>query len=296
MELLPWIKKDKLCSTQLNLNSNALDYIIKYNIQQYPLLLSANMSPNLISHILKNEIKLPFKNSITIENICKHLFTYDNIHYERCILLNPRYISLIEQNIEVLNERKREILYGNPAALHLLCLNPAYIAWDYLSQNTNPEAIKILKENIDSIYWIYLSANPAAVEILTANQDRIIFRTLARNPNAMELIKKYMHKISLIELSYNTNPEALQIVEKQLDKLITWGPLSMNPSAIKILERNQDKIDWYCISQNSAIFEYNYLKMAEERMQLLREELMMKALHPSRIAKHLAQGLDIDDL
>jgi hypothetical protein len=36
--------------------------------------------------------------------------------------------------------------------------------------------------------------------------------------------------------------------------------------------------------------------MAKERMHILREELMMKALHPSRIERLIELGCDIDDL
>jgi hypothetical protein len=259
MELLSWIKpyQSKLCSTQLNLNPNAMDYIKKQNIQQYPILLN-------------------------IQYCDQHT--------------TPKYISFIKENLWQLNKSKRDTLYANPHILHLLSLNPEDIAWDYLSQNTNPIAIKILRENIEGIYWTYLSENPAAIEILTEHQEHIIFRTLAKNPNAIELIKKYMYKIKLHELCYNTNPEILKIIESRIDTLTIWGPLCVNPAAIKILEKNKDKIEWYWFSQNPAIFEYNYLKMAQQRMYLLREELMMKALHPSRIQRLIELGCDIDDL
>ena len=299
MELLPWVKskENKLCSTQLNVNPSALEYIMTHNIPQFPLILSLNSSPDLINHIIKNKNKLEFNIFFKTENIFENLITCSRvIKYERGILLNPLYIKLIEKNFHLLNKTKRDVLYANPAALHLLDLRPKSIEWDYLSSNTNPIAIKLLKENIDKIYWTYLSANPAAIEILTENQDKIIFRTLASNPNAITLIKKYMHRIDLVSLCYNTNPEIIDIIESQLDKLTNWGPLSENPSAIKILQKNQDKIMWYFFSQNPAIFEYNYLKMAEERMRLLREELMMKSLHPSRIARLIELGCDIDDL
>lgn len=298
MELLPWVKsqENKLCSTQLNVNPSALEYIMTHHISQYPLLLSLNSSPDLVEHIIKNKIKFG-STQLNKENIFEYLITCSqNIKYEEGILLNPLYIKLIEKNFHLLKKTKRDVLYANPAALHLLDLRPKSIQWDYLSSNSNPIAIKLLKENIHEIYWTYLSANPAAIEILTENQDKIIFRTLAANPNAISLIKKYMNKIDIIYLCYNTNLEILDIVEKQLDKLINWAPLSKNPSAIKILQKNQDKINWYFFSQNPAIFEYNYLKMAEQRMRLLREELMMKALHPLRIQRLIELGCDIDDL
>ena len=305
MELLPWVTPYKrlLCSMQLNLNPNSLDYLIQNNIPHYPVLLCINMSNEIINYLITNQDKIRHFTStmpsltFTIDNICEYVFNCEStLHYTQGILLNARYISLIEKNLKLLNKSNRNILYANSEALHLVDLNPEVIAWDYLSCNTNPIAIQILKENIDEIYWVYLSENPSAIEILTEHQDKIIFRTLAKNPNAIELIKKYINKIDLVHLTYNTNPEALDIVEKQLDTLTNWAPLCMNPAAIKILEKHKHKINWYWLSQNPAIFEYNYLKMAKERMTILREELMMKSLHPLRIAKLIELGCDIDDL
>ena len=43
-------------------------------------------------------------------------------------------------------------------------------------------------------------------------------------------------------LSYN--PNAIQILEKNLDK-VHWGWLSMNPNAIQILENNLDKVSGF---------------------------------------------------
>jgi len=49
---------------------------------------------------------------------------------------------------------------------------------------------------------------------------------------------------------------------------------------------NIDKIDWIEISANPAIFEldYNFLK---KRMDIIREELMIKVMHPNRISRLL---------
>jgi hypothetical protein len=80
-----------------------------------------------------------------------------------------------------------------------------------------------------------------------------------------------------------------------MDK-ITWQSLSQNPNAIHILEKNKDKIDWYSLSQNTAIFDYDYKEMSIQRSNILREELMAKALHPSKIQYWLENGLSVDDL
>ena len=181
MELLSWIPHHKLSSTQLNINPNALDYIIKYNIPQFPLLLATNPSKRLIYYIITNKVTPYFKLAIPLKQgtLFGDLITCSSgINYESGILINPDYISFIEENFSLLNKSMRDVLYANPAALHLISLNPKHIAWDYLSQNTNPIAIKILKKNIREIYWTYLSANPSAIEILTENQDKIVQETL----------------------------------------------------------------------------------------------------------------------
>jgi hypothetical protein len=143
---------------QLNLNPNSLDYLIEDNIVHYPLLLCLNMSNEIINYIIKNQDKLRHFTStmpklpFTIDNICEYLFNWEcNMHYTQGVLLNARYISLIEKNLILLNNSNINILYANSAALHLVDLNPHVIDWKYLSCNTNPIAIQILKENID--FW-----------------------------------------------------------------------------------------------------------------------------------------------
>jgi hypothetical protein len=188
---------------------------------------------------------------------------------------NPYCIQFIEENIHdyrinLLN------LAQNKAATHLI---RKYIhtdqftvdCWNYLCKNESPEAIQILKENPDKIRWDTLSSNPGAIPLLEENPTLIDMWHLCANPAAIHLI------------------------EKQIDKII-WQPLSQNPNAIHILEKNQDKIDWYSLSQNSAIFDYDYKEMSIQRSNILREELMAKALHPSKIHYWLENGLSIDDL
>jgi hypothetical protein len=55
------------------------------------------------------------------------------------------------------------------------------------------------------------------------------------------------------------NPNAIQLLEKNLDKVIRWA-LSGNPNAIQLLEKNLDKVDWWALSFNPNIFTYDYNK------------------------------------
>lgn len=277
MELLPWIKpqKDRLCSIQLNLNPNALDYILENRIFICAHIICLNTSPEVIDYIRENPELIRLTSLISNKNAGR----------------------LIEEHIDEISSFNISMLYQNPNTLHLLSLFlPKKIDWAYLSSNTNPNAIQLLRENIDKIDWKLLSENESAIDILTEHQDKIVWSKLARNSNAYELILLNMDKFDIFDLCYNTNPKIIKLIEERLDTLDLWGPLSANPAAIKILEKNQDKIEWYWFSQNPAIFEFNYKKVATQRMSILREELMMNVLHPKRIERWLEQGLDIDDL
>jgi hypothetical protein len=97
------------------------------------------------------------------------------------------------------------------------------------------------------------------------------------------------------------------------------GPIQYNPINTiynniefkNILENNPDKIEWVLkmldnfgcdkslyiqIIEQINIITIDYQKMALRRTHLLREELMMKVLHPSNIEKWLNSGFTIDDL
>jgi hypothetical protein len=80
-------------------------------------------------------------------------------------------------------------------------------------------------------------------------------------------------------------------LEQNQDK-ISWSHLSFNPNAISLLEQNQDKIDWYNLSQNPSIFEPDYQEMSKDRTKIIYQELMEKALHPSRMLQWMEQEED----
>ena len=99
----------------------------------------------------------------------------------------------------------------------------------------------------------------------------------------------------MILIFLHFNPNSLQILEKNPEK-IQWKILSKNSNAIHYLSKNLEKIDWDWLSSNSSIFmkivDYKYLK---ERMDIIREELIMKCMHPRRLQKWIKMGGNIDD-
>ncbi len=68
------------------------------------------------------------------------------------------------------------------------------------------------------------------------------------NPEAIQIIEQNLDKVDWTGLSLNS--AANHILEKNLDK-INWKMLSMNPDAVHILEKNLDKIDWEYLSLNT---------------------------------------------
>ena len=112
----------------------------------------------------------------------------------------------------------------------------------------------------------------------------------------MTSLYKFKDWIDINKLEWcnlSMNPNAIHLLEKNPDK-IDWAFLSQNPNAIHLLEQNVNKIKWNLLLFNPNIFELNY-EFLKKRMDVLREELMMKAWHPNRVNKWLEEGIDMED-
>lgn len=109
--------------------------------------------------------------------------------------------------------------------------------------------------------------------------------SLNTNPDAIQLLEKKLDKIDWIWLS--ENPHAIPLLEKFKD-IICWDWLSCNPNAIHLLKQNVDKIHLLSTIYNKNILElfttidYTALK---ERKKEFAEELVQVVFHPSRIVK-----------
>ena len=245
----------------LSSNPNAIDLLQKYSHKINWSWLSGNTNPRAIE-MLKTH---------------SHLIDW------RVLSANSAAIDMLKSKIEKeskMNERQLEKLKDK-------------IDWDMLSQNPNPEAIKILKANPDNINLDFLSANPAAIDILKANTDDISWYELSANtnPEAIELLKTKFYKINWELLSANPagidllkdypgnikwnylsqNPNAIKMLKKKIDEenkmseykledledfqKISWEMLSSNPAAIDLLEANKNKTRLRWLSENPAIFD-----------------------------------------
>jgi hypothetical protein len=237
---------------------------------------------------------------------------------------NPNAIHLLEQNL-VESQRDGSVckinwywISSNPNAIHILEKNPDKINWDRLSGNPNAihlleknldesrrdgsvckinwfciaaniNAINLIQKNLDKIEWDDLSINQNAIDLLTSNQDKIYWALLSANKNAISLLEKNLDAVCIEKQSFSIPRPQSHIIDYALhnqlgaDK-IDWGWLSMNPNAIPILKKNLDKVDWYSLSINPNIFTYDY-EFIEKRINIFKEELVMKVFHPQNIYK-----------
>ncbi len=130
--------------------------------------------------------------------------------------------------------------------------------------------------------WTNPSAIPLIEKYYVRNDWFINWEKLSSNPNAKEILERNMDQIDWDELSLNTGLWAIELLEQNQDK-INWSHLCENPSAIHLIESNLDKSDLFSLNlfKNPAIFELDY-DFLRRRMDMIREELIEKAWHPSR--------------
>jgi hypothetical protein len=86
-------------------------------------------------------------------------------------------------------------LSANPNAISLLKSNINEINWYKLPENPNPNAIDFIKEHLDKIDWYYLSSNPNAISLLEKNFDKIDWDLLMTNPAIFTYDYKMMKEI-----------------------------------------------------------------------------------------------------
>lgn len=277
MELIDWVPSNKLSTHVLQLNPNAIDHIEKYHIPKLWSLLSANPSA------------------------VRYLYHDPSIFNKGCWYTNPNpvVIPFIEQGKYKDELWVQQKLIENSNAFHLV--NPMLLTkWNYryLCKNTNPLAIQIIEtllDDLNDVDWDILSANPAAIHIIEKNMHRINWSSLSSNPSAIHILLKNTSRISWFCFSKNTHPLAIEYMKQNLDR-VNWHILSANSAAIYILKENQDKLSWYWLSLNPSIFEYKYRSMAKKRTELIHDELISIALHPSRVCTWLQQGMTISDM
>jgi len=200
------------------------------------------------------------------------------IRLDKCQIYSFSYIqksNLIEEYIPFMDDESIELLSANPHAVTYLTLkeNQNKIYWDLFV--SNPEAMEHIKKyshildfDWDEVVELLNNPNNEAIEIIdTQLHDEIyddlpvVWNWLSSNPGAVQLLeKKYYNFIVWSQLSKNPDPQAVHLLESNIDK-IHWPNLSGNKNAIGILLKYPHKIDWRIFSSNTNPIA---IKMLEE--------------------------------
>jgi hypothetical protein len=198
---------------------------------------------------------------------------------------NPSAIKMIESNMDKVDFYS---LCKNPSAIHLIKQNMDKLDdMEFEALSCNPNAIHIVKNNLEKISRFWFSRNPNAISILEENPQFIEFFELLRNPNAISLLEKNILHITLHqaeELVYNTKGIEL------FQKLFEIGTIPQDDFDYLVANRLQE---------NKSLFDLDYQAMSKIRVRTIYDELISKALHPSRVEQwlnhYLVQGGKIEE-
>ena len=180
-------------------------------------------------------------------------------------------------------------------------VDPNKIQWDGLSINPHPQAIAMLEQHPEKIFWSNLSKNPTAIHLLEKNLGNTCRINILSNPSAMYIVDKYKHRVDYWKYlcEYANDYHQLRIIEDHIDEVnevvdmvktvnelratsaptglyvpmyvptthVNWNALFTNPYAVHILEKNMDKIDWLQLSRNSSSWAIALLEQHPEEIR-----------------------------
>ena len=205
-----------------------------------PTILSDQMiqfNTNALDYIEENKIVKSWSSLSTNPNAVKYLYQDPTLIKKGTWFKNknPAIIPLIEECAYINSPWVQEQLLENPNALHLVKSHHMKHNLYHLCKNTNPLAIDLIEYYIDQ----------------QDSVSEVIWNTIGTNPSALWLIEKHLDKMKWKPLS--ENPAAINILLKNPEKIV-WDSFSKNthPLAIEHMNKHLDKINWRCLNMNPA--------------------------------------------
>jgi hypothetical protein len=193
--------------------------------------LCTNPCPEAIELIRENLDRVDWTELSTNEGAVDLLLDNPERIVWRLAVYNKRCSVLFNAFPEQIESVSSYELSENPDAVHIRGMT-----FDFDGLSANPNAIAILRENIDKINWVRLSDNINAGEFFTEeNADKLDFTMLSKNPSAIELLKKFPERINWFWLCHNTG--AADLIYHHPDRITTnW--VVMNKCVYCLKESN----------------------------------------------------------
>ena len=235
--------------------------VFKENINSSPKSIKNKMKPKMTLNKLPNDLKTQiiekYMSFFPTKYVLRDFIPLEKLNWQ-WLSSNPNAIDLLREKMNNENKLSQEVL--NKVNIK------DKIDWQKLSGN--PYAIELLEEKITK-------ENEMSKEYLETFRvfNKIDWFYLSKNPNpeAIELLKKNQDKINWRSLS--ENPNAIELLREKIkadnispkstfshnnifdDQKINWYMLSKNPNAIELLKANYDKISWGFLSENPNAIE-----------------------------------------
>ena len=174
---------------------------------------------------------------------------------------NPKIAPLLEQYIDQFE----------PYHWGKMCSSNHKVILEFLEKHTDKIDNYTYYEDVN---WLQLSGNKheIAIHILQNNPHKINFGALSGNPSGFEIMKQHMDLINWDCFANNTHPDAIRLIEQNLDRVSTdiyWmrdpvyiytGTLSQNPSAFHILLENPHFIHFGYLFCNPSALALAYIE------------------------------------
>jgi hypothetical protein len=245
--------------------------------------------------------------------------------FQLCANINPKAIEILKCHMDKIDW---EVLSANPNAIDLIEKNMDKISWTYLSMN--PNAIHILEKPNANVSWSSFMYNDNCFDILEKNYYYISLYDFAHyhfviKPDNSKKAKEFLER-NIDKFVKNNQfcyvPGLIHYCGIEVDKLAEYIKTATSkeiygmdyynklfhnnsPEALQILTQLTDKVS-KCelqgvedLCNNSYLFDLDYQAMSIARTKIIYDELLSKAMHPTRYGKaleyHLANGGGFDD-
>lgn len=229
-----------------NANDEAVDKLLSGEIPIDWYSFSANRNPRAVAHMEENLDKISWVvlngNSsagrlLSDKNIGRLICSNESDEAMEILDRNPKYIDLY---LLVSNPNPKALEIIRKHCFREIESSPTSLILNNLAKNTNPDAIKILVENLGNFQWreIWSNPSPAAFELIWACYANTWKEKYCRfvSPDVVRSIEGRLHfakgSWALKELCKNTNPAVLRIL-KFYPKYIDYDKISANPIIFK---------------------------------------------------------------
>ena len=141
--------------------------------------------------------------------------------------------------------------------------------WLAIFKNPSNPLTKSFIESLKPTHWCHLSKIEEAVPLLALHLDKVDWNNLTRN----------------------TNPDVIPILENNWEKVDKMF-FCTNPNVLPLLEKQPEKLRWWIyFGWNLNIYEPDYENI-RKRMNIFKEELLTVAFHPNRVARMIEYAKD----